>query len=88
MARKTHPGSTSKRPRFRKMMFKKKVCRFCADKVDDIDFKNISIMQSYITERGKIIAARVTGACARHQRRLTLAIKRARDLALLPYSSH
>jgi small subunit ribosomal protein S18 len=89
MTRKTHPSTNNNRkPRFRKPGgFKKKVCRFCADKIDDIDFKNVQLIQNFLTERGKIIAARVTGVCAKHQRLLTMAIKRARDIALLPYSA-
>jgi small subunit ribosomal protein S18 len=64
---------------------RRKVCRFCVDRVIDIDYKNTTILRNFITERGKIISARSTGNCAKHHRMLTAAIKRARNLALLPY---
>ena len=69
---------------------RKKVCQFCADKVDEVDFKEFKSPQkakAFISERAKILPRRVTGCCARHQRQLTVAIKRARQLALLPYIS-
>jgi small subunit ribosomal protein S18 len=65
---------------------RKKFCRFCADKADYIDYKDIRILKNYITERGKILPRRMTGTCARHQRKLTEAIKRARSIALLAYT--
>lgn len=71
------------RPRNRKG--RKKVCSFCVDKVSDIDYKDIPKLRRYLSDRGKIVPRRVTGTCARHQRQCTLAIKRARHLALLPY---
>ena len=63
----------------------KKVCRFCSDKEDAIDYKDLERIGRYVTERGKILPSRLTGTCARHQRVLTRAIKRARFMALLPY---
>jgi small subunit ribosomal protein S18 len=66
-------------------MGRRKVCRFCADKAMLIDYKDARLLGSFLSERGKIIPARVTGTCARHQRRLTNAIKQARTLALVPY---
>lgn len=66
---------------------RKKVCAFCVDKVEAIDYKDISKLRRYLSERAKILPRRVTGTCARHQRGLTVAIKRARHLALLPYTS-
>ena len=66
---------------------RKKVCGFCVDKVESIDYKDVARLRRYISERAKILARRVTGTCARHQRELTVAIKRARHLALLPFSS-
>ncbi len=63
----------------------KKVCAFCADKVEAIDYKDVAKLRKYMTEKGKIIPRRTTGVCARHQRELTSAIKRARVMALLPY---
>lgn len=63
---------------------RKKVCNFCVDKTE-IDYKDIAKLRKYLTERGKIVPRRVSGTCARHQRELTVAIKRARAIALLPY---
>jgi small subunit ribosomal protein S18 len=63
----------------------KKVCAFCAEKSEVIDYKNTAKLRKYMTEKGKIIPRRTTGVCARHQRELTSAIKRARVMALLPY---
>ena len=64
---------------------RKKVCSFCVDKIEHIDYKDVNRLRKYISERAKIIPRRVTGTCARHQRDLTTAIKRARQVALLPY---
>ncbi|MBT9260009.1 MAG: 30S ribosomal protein S18 [Clostridiales bacterium] len=64
---------------------RRKVCAFCVDKIDYIDYKDTSRLRRYISERGKILPRRVTGNCARHQRQLTTAIRRARFMALLPY---
>lgn len=64
---------------------KKKVCLFCVDKVDNIDYKDTAKLKKYITERGKIVPRRISGNCAKHQRQLTVAIKRARIIALLPF---
>ena len=64
---------------------RRKVCSFCADKVDFIDYKDVARLRRYVSERAKILPRRVTGTCARHQRELTVAIKRARQIALLPY---
>ncbi len=66
---------------------RKKVCAFCVDKVETIDYKDIAKLRRYMSERAKIVPRRVTGTCAHHQRELTVAIKRARHLALLPYVS-
>ena len=66
---------------------RKKVCSFCVDRIKHIDYKDISRLRKYMSERAKIIPRRVTGTCAKHQRELTLAIKRARHVALLPYIS-
>lgn len=71
----------------RRGMGRRKVCRFCADKAMLIDYKDARVLGTFLTERGKIIPSRVTGNCAGHQRELTLAIKRARTVALLPYTS-
>ncbi len=64
---------------------RKKVCSFCMDKVDVIDYKDTAKLRKYISERGKIVPRRVTGTCSQHQRELTVSIKRARHVALLPY---
>jgi small subunit ribosomal protein S18 len=66
---------------------RRKVCRFCVDKTLKVDYKDVRTLQSFITEGGKIVPARTSGNCARHQRRLAIAIKRARILALLPFST-
>lgn len=66
---------------------RRKVCAFCVDKVESIDYKDISKLRRYVSERAKILPRRVTGTCARHQRELTVAIKRARHIALIPYTS-
>ncbi len=74
-----------KRERGRKP--KKKVCSFCVDKVTDIDYKDVPKLRRYTTERGKILPRRISGNCAKHQRQLTLAVKRARNIALLPFTA-
>ena len=66
---------------------RKKVCSFCVDKVETIDYKDVAKLRRFISERAKILPRRVTGTCARHQRDLTVAIKRARHVALLPFSA-
>ena len=64
---------------------KRKSCHFCRDKVQEIDYKNLAQLRRYISEKGKIRSRRITGACRRHQRQVAVAIKRAREMALLPY---
>ena len=76
--RPERPMNRDRRPR-------RKVCAFCADKIATIDYKDTQRLRRYLSQRGKIVPRRVTGTCARHQRQLTTAIKRARHLALLPY---
>lgn len=66
---------------------RKKICRFCSDKVTDIDYKDIKRLRNLITERGKIIPRRISGNCAGHQRQLGTAIKRARNIALMPFTA-
>lgn len=68
-------------------MRRKKVCQFCADKTAEIDYKDVEMLKKYVTERGKILPKRITGTCAIHQREITKAIKRARIVALLPYTA-
>jgi small subunit ribosomal protein S18 len=76
-----------KAPGRRRMMVRRKVCRFCADKNVKIDYKDQRLLVQFVTERGKITPSRITGTCAKHQRPLTVAIKRARNIALLPFST-
>jgi len=66
-------------------MRRKKICQFCADKAESIDYKDVDKLKKYVTDRGKILPKRITGTCAMHQREVTTAIKRARIVALLPY---
>lgn len=80
-------GEEEKGPARRRPMFRRKVCRFCADKGLKIDYKDTRVLTPFVTERGKITPSRITGNCASHQRELTIAIKRARDVALLPFST-
>ena len=77
------PRRGGKRPYFRK----KKVCRFCVERVDFIDYKKVEMLQPFVQERGKILPRRMTGTCSRHQRWLGEAIKRARNIALLPFAT-
>ncbi|HAN86049.1 MAG: 30S ribosomal protein S18 [Bacillota bacterium] len=65
---------------------RRRVCSFCVDKIQDIDYKDTARLRRYINERGKIVPRRISGNCAKHQRQVTLAIKRARQVALMPYS--
>ena len=66
---------------------KKKVCMFCADKIEHIDYKDVARLRKCVSERAKILPRRITGTCAKHQRQLTVAIKRARHIALLPFTA-
>ena len=65
---------------------RKKVCVFCGDKNGEIDYKDVNKLKRYVSERGKILPRRITGTCAKHQRALTVAVKRARHVALMPYT--
>ncbi len=77
------PGGGGGKKRFQ---VRKKVCRFCVDKVPFIDYKDLKTLKFFITERGKILPRRISGNCARHQREITVAIQRGRNIALLPFS--
>ena len=66
---------------------RRKVCKFCADKIDYIDYKDVKLLGPFVPERGKVLPRRMFGTCAEHQRKLTLAIKRARNIALLPFAA-
>lgn len=70
-----------------KFFRRKKVCKFCVEKIDDINYKDFRLLQQFVAERGKIVPRRLTGVCTPHQRRLTTAIKRARNIALLPFAA-
>ena len=78
--------SDSSRVRRGGMHRRKKVCVFCGDKNGEIDYKDVNKLKRYVSERGKILPTRITGNCAKHQRALTVAIKRARHIALMPYT--
>jgi small subunit ribosomal protein S18 len=87
---KASSGSSKPRPKFREKRDHKphrKSCRFCADKVVDINYKDLARLKTFMTERGKIVPRRISGNCALHQRALTNAVQRARILALLPYTT-
>src|SRR6201993_3389208 len=80
-------GGPGGRPRGKRQYFrKKKVCKFCVEKMDFIDYKRADILSQFVQERGKILPRRMTGVCSRHQRWLGVAIKRARNIALLPFA--
>ncbi|MCX5783044.1 MAG: 30S ribosomal protein S18 [Elusimicrobia bacterium] len=82
------PSSAPAEGRFhhKKRESRRKVCRLCADKVERVDYKDIPLLKSFIMESGKMLSRRITGACAKHQRQIGKAIKRNRNLAMLPYS--
>ncbi|HSB14555.1 MAG TPA: 30S ribosomal protein S18 [Bryobacteraceae bacterium] len=93
---KGRPVSASQRPTGgdkaiavgRKQYFRrKKVCRFCVDKIDDIDYKDVKLLSGFVSERGKITPRRISGVCTPHQRRLSEAVKQARNIALLPFTT-
>ena len=78
--------SSDKQQAQRRPMFRRrKVCKFCADKIDDINYKDTKLLMPFVPERAKILPRRISGTCAMHQRKLQTAIKRARQLALIPY---
>ena len=71
----------------RKFFRRKKVCKFCVEKIDDINYKEVRLLQQFVAERGKIVPRRLTGVCTRHQRRLSAAIKQSRNIALLAFAT-
>ena len=77
----------AEKPMVRNRKMKKKVCSFCQDKVEYIDYKDVAKLRRFVTEKGKILPRRMSGVCAKHQRSLATAIKRARVMGLLPYSA-
>lgn len=82
------PGGRSGGPGGRGKFFRrKKVCKFCTEKIDAIPYRDVRLLQGFVAERGKIVPRRLTGVCTTHQRRLTRAIKQARNIALLPFAT-
>jgi len=79
------PGGSG--PGGRKFFRRKKVCKFCVEKIDSIHYRDVRLLQQFVAERGKIVPRRLTGVCTTHQRRLTRAIKQARNIALLPFAA-
>ena len=79
--------NNNRRPGGRMRRSKRKVCAFCAEKSEGIDYKDVAKLRKYVTERGKILPRRISGTCAKHQRELTVAIKRSRNIALLPFTT-
>ena len=80
-------GAPSGGPGGRKFFRRKKVCKFCTEKIDAIPYRDVRLLQGFVAERGKIVPRRLTGVCTTHQRRLTRAIKQARNIALLPFAT-
>ena len=83
--RRQEDRATRKRASAGTMFRRRKVCKFCADKIDDINYKDVKLLAPFVPERGKILPRRISGTCAMHQRKLQTAIKRARQIALIPY---
>ncbi len=81
------PGGGSGGPGGRKFFRRKKVCKFCVEKIDGVNYKDVRLLQQFVAESGKITPRRLTGVCTRHQRRVSAAIKQARNIALLPFSN-
>jgi small subunit ribosomal protein S18 len=83
---KDRPGGKGPTDRKRRFQVRKKVCRFCVDKTPFLDYKDVKTLRFFITERGKILPRRISGNCARHQREVTVAVQRCRNIALIPFS--
>jgi len=81
------PAERSAPDRKKKPFLRRKVCRFCTDKKLDIDYRNPRVLRYFVTERGKIVPRRISGNCAKHQRQITVAVKRARNIAILPFTT-
>ena len=81
------PGGPGGGPGGRKFFRRKKVCKFCTEKIDAISYRDVRLLQGFVAERGKIVPRRLTGVCTRHQRRLSTAIKQSRNIALLPFAA-
>jgi small subunit ribosomal protein S18 len=82
----SRPGRSGGRGGKRFFFRRRKVCKFCADKIDYIDYKDVKLISQFVPERGKVLPRRMFGTCAEHQRKLSVAIKRARHIALLPFA--
>ena len=80
-------GGDKKDPQKRTLFRRRKVCKFCADKIDDINYKDVKLLMPFVPERAKILPRRISGTCALHQRKLRTALMRARQLALIPYTA-
>ena len=80
-------GAPAGGPGGRKFFRRKKVCKFCTEKIDAISYRDVRLLQGFVAERGKIVPRRLTGVCTRHQRRLSLAIKQSRNIALLAFAA-
>jgi len=81
-------GAGDKKDQAKRYFFRRrKVCKFCADKIDYVDYKDVKLLSGFVPERGKILPRRMFGTCAEHQRKVTLAIQRARNIALLPFAA-
>ena len=81
------PGGRSAQGPKKQYFRRKKVCKFCVEKIDDINYKDVKLLSSFVAERGRVIPSRISGVCTPHQRRLAMAIKRARNIALLPFAA-
>jgi small subunit ribosomal protein S18 len=81
------PGGPGGGPGGRKFFRRKKVCKFCTEKIDAISYRDVRLLQGFVAERGKIVPRRLTGVCTTHQRRLSLAIKQSRNIALLAFAA-
>ena len=84
---RSRPTSPGRRQGGRKFFRRRKVCKFCVEKIKVIDYKDLRLIQQFVADRGKILPRRLTGTCSPHQRALARAIKRARNIALLPFAS-
>lgn len=80
-------GANSATPGRKQYFRRRKVCKFCEEKIDAVDYKEVRLIQQFVSERGKILPRRLTGTCAPHQRLVAVAIKRARNIALLPFAT-
>ena len=85
MAKQTERRSTGRRPGMKEGQARKRNCNFCRLKIEDVDYKDLNMLRRFISEKGKIRSRRITGACRRHQVQVATAVKRAREMALLPY---